>query len=269
MGDNRDVPGSRLVLMRLSGRPSRYVEFGVNYLNHQGGEGAPEATFGERLVDVFLFWKNGGYLQISDKVVGADLRITVPALRTQLYINGLTTDDRGRFQQPAGGLWEDAIWLVGTRVSGLGTEARYDAWLEWRHAGPEPHGHGQFTSGLTLDGSVIGDAMGPNASGVQGGIDWTGLSARISLVAAWERYSGDDFRVGRIPGGGQWDWDWVRVADNPDEIRKRITVDWTRFPGVSGLETSVRLGYERVTRFDFSDENRSNFLAQVRLGYVW
>jgi hypothetical protein len=29
------------------------------------------------------------------------------------------------------------------------------------------------------------------------------------------------------------------------------------------------LGYERVTRFGFSDENRSNVLAGVVLHYAW
>ncbi len=61
--------------------------------------------------------------------------------------------------------------------------------------------------------------------------------------------------------------DGFRVEN--DEIRKRITVDWTRFADGGGVETSIRLGYEHVTRYAFSDENRSNFLAQVKVGYIW
>ena len=61
---------------------------------------------------------------------------------------------------------------------------------------------------------------------------------------------------------------WTRTADNPDEIRLRAIVDWTRDHPGSDFRTSVRLGYEHVTRFDFTDRNRSNYLAQVRLAWV-
>jgi hypothetical protein len=268
MGMDRDVPGARMILMRLSGRPSRFVEFGINYLNLQGGEGAPSATFGERMKDIFLFWQDGGYLEISDKVAGADLRISVPEARAALYVNFLTTDDRGRFRQPAGGYWEDAIWLVGAETMGLGSEGRVDLRLEWRHAGPRAHTHGQFTSGITVDDRVLGEALGPNAAGVSAGVDWTGADARVRLTGAWERYSGDDLYWDLIPGGGEWDFDWYRRADNPDEIRKRIVLDYLRFTGWRGLETSVRLGYEQVTRFGYSTASRHNVLAQVSMRYL-
>jgi len=62
--------------------------------------------------------------------------------------------------------------------------------------------------------------------------------------------------------------DWTLLADNPDEIRKRITAEWTRFPDHTGLRTTLRLGYEHVTRFNFTEENRSNFLVQFKLDYL-
>lgn len=269
MGNDRDVPGSTLALMRLSARPGRYLELGVNYLNLQGGEGAPEASFRDRIHDLFFFWQDGGYLQISDKVAGADLRISVPEARSALYVNFLTTDDRGRFKQPAGGYWEDAIWLVGAQAQGLGAEGRVDFRLEWRHAGPRAHTHHQFTSGVTLDRRVLGEALGPNAAGVSAGLDWTGPVSRVRLTGAWERYSGGDYYWDRIPGGGFWDFDWYLAADNPDEIRKRLVLDYLRFEGWRDLETSLRVGYEHVTRFDYTDRSRHNVLAQLSLRYLW
>jgi len=269
MGHERDIPGSALTIFRLGGGPSRHVEFGFTYLNHQGGDGSPDASLRERLHDIFLFWSDGGVLSISDKVVGADLRVAVSPLRTELYVNVLTTDDRGRFSQPAGGLWEDAIWLAGARALGLGPDGGYDARVEWRHAGARAHTHHQFTSGLTLDRRVIGDALGPNATGVQLSVDRTAPSSIVSVTGAWERYSGDDFAWSLIPGGGPWDYDWYLVADNPDEIRKRLTIDWTGGLRPETLATSVRLGYEHVTRYAYGSGNRSNFIAQLRVGYTW
>ncbi len=271
MGRSRDVPGSQMMVFRVSGRPLRFVELGLNYLNVQGGEGAPSATWRERLSDIFLFWNPVGRdVYVSDKVIGADVRVTLPAIGLELYANGLTTDDRGHFQQPANGLWEDAIWLVGARGGGLGVDGRLDVWAEWRHSGAEAQAHYQFSSGLTLDDRVIGDALGPHASSVQGGIDWTGPESRISVGGFWECFSGDDMFLGDRLGDQSFsDYTWVTLADNPDEIRKRITAEWTRFPDHTGLRTTLRLGYEHVTRFNFTEQNRSNFLVQFKLDYLW
>ena len=207
-----------------------------------------------------------GQFNFSDRVFGADVRLTIPSIRSELYLNGFTTDDRGHFQQPAGGLWWDAVWVAGFRASGLGAQGRVALWGEARHAGATPHLHSQFTSGLTLDRRVIGDFMGPLATGFQGGVDWRGQRDRVLGLAAWERYSGDEWRVGR---DDRQMLDWQRLADNPDEIRLRTIVEWTHFPAVAGFQTTLRLGYEHVSRFNFAEADRSNLLVQLEAGYVW
>jgi len=268
MGSNRDTPHSKLIVNRLGWRPNAHLEFGVTTLSHQGGEGAAEAPFSRRLKDAYLFFLPDQF-NFSDRVLGADVRLTIPSIRSELYLNGFTTDDRGHFQQPAGGLWEDAVWVAGFRASGMGAEGRVALWGEVRHAGATPHTHGQFTSGLTLDRRVIGDFMGPLATGFQGGVDWRGQRDRVLGLAAWERYSGDDWRQGRNDAGEQGSNDWQRLADNPDEIRLRTIVEWTRFPAVTGFQTTLRLGYEHVSRFNFTEADRSNVMVQLESGYVW
>lgn len=262
MGDAQDTPGSQLVIMRLSGRPDEHVEFGISYLNIAGGENAPPANFDARIHDLFFFWTDGGFLEISDKVVGADLRLSAPEIGASLNVNFLTTDDRGRFQQPAGGYWEDAVWQAEGELVGLGPDGRMDAALQWTHAGPRPHSHGQFTSGVTLDQRILGSALGPNAAAVTGRLTWNASASRLRLIGAWERYSGDRYYWARIPGGGEWDYDWYRESDNPDELRVRAVAEWLRFEGWRGFETTVRVGWEHVTRFDFGDEGRHDLLAQ-------
>lgn len=83
---------------------------------------------------------------------------------------------------------------------------------------------------------------------------------------AWERYSGDDLWWGMVEGVGI---DWVRRADNPDEDRYRILLDWDRLPLLTGLRPQILLGFEYVTRFDFTEANRSNFFVQVKVGSFW
>ena len=185
MGSNRDIEWSRLTVLRLSHRSSRFTELGINYLNHQGGTGSPDANLYEIFHDTFLFWTDGGLLFTSDKVVGFDFVLTIPDIRSQWYVNFTTTDDRGRFQQPATGLWEDAIWLMGAKVRGLGPSGRFDVWGEWARRRPGSHTPPVHV-GLTLDGRVIGDALGPNAATVR--VESTGR-AQISASESPERGS--------------------------------------------------------------------------------
>jgi hypothetical protein len=265
LGDGRDQPRAVLTHMRLSHRPSAYVEYGINYLNQQGGTGSPPANLAERIHDLFFFWLDRGTLQISDKVAGADIRLLFPAQRASVNVNFYTTDDRGRFTQPAGGYWEDAVWQAGLDLTGLGPEGRTDISVEWAHAGPRAHTHGQFTSGVTLGRRILGNALGPNASGVTAQLTKNMPASRLRTTAAWERYSGDDWYWALIPGGGPWDYEWYQSASNPAEIRWRLESEFTRNRGWRGLETSVRLGYEHVTRFNYGTAGRHNVVAELAL----
>ncbi|MDQ8162981.1 MAG: capsule assembly Wzi family protein [Gemmatimonadota bacterium] len=264
LGHDRDQPGSALLHMRLSARPTRHVEVGVSYLNQHGGRNAPPSLQWQRLLDIFLFAASGDDYEITDKVAAVDLRVALPALRTALYANFLTTDDRGRFSQPAGGYWEDAIWLVGAERVGLGPDARVDLRLEARHTGPRPHTHAQYSSGMTVDGLVLGDALGPSSSGITVQGDFTGAAARWRVELSSERYVGDLFHAADQPGGDEWNWDWFRLADNPDEARQRVLVNYLRFRGWRGYETSLRGGVERVTGFGYTTRGpRWGLLAQM------
>ncbi|MEK7401485.1 MAG: capsule assembly Wzi family protein [Gemmatimonadota bacterium] len=268
LGDGQDQPGSVLTHMRLSGRPSAFGEFGITYFNIQGGHGSPPSDWAGRIHDLFFFWSDGGFLTISDKVAGVDMRLFLPSRRASVNVNFLTTDDRGRFTQPARGYWEDAVWQAGADIAGLGPEGRTDLAIEWAHAGPRAHTHGQFTSGVTLRRRVLGNALGPNASGVTVLVTENKPTSRLRVTGAWERYSGDDWFWALIPGGAPWDYDWFRAADNPDEIRVRILSEYVRERGWRGMETSIRLGYEHVTRFNYGTTGRHNLVADVALRYA-
>lgn len=267
MGRNQDTPGSWLFTYEGAIKPHPNLEWGFILLNHQGGEGAPEATFWERMRDL-LFLEERRFLPfsalplISDKVLGGDLALVIPALGTKVYVEMMTTDDHNFFTEPATGLWHNAAWTGGVRVMGLGEDARTDVWVEGSHAGVLAYTHYQFTSGMTLDRRVLGSPLGPLGTGWEGGLRWSGSENVLQFVGTWERYAGDTYHSeGAIR---------VRTADNPDEIRLRATADWTRTSnGATGLRTQVKLGYEHVTRFNFTDQSRNNFLVQVSAGYVW
>ena len=261
LGSDRFIPHSKLIGFELGARPNRYIELGLSLLNQQGGKGAPEASWGDRLRDIFLVMPAGA--EISDKILSADMVLIFPNSGIELFASALSTDpDYQLSYRLAESWWDEAIWSTGLKWSGLGPDGRFDTWIEGHHAGVRPHTHHQFKNGLTVDGRVLGDPLGPLSNSWQSGIAWTGTENILQVELFREVYSGDDWENEGTP------FQWVRVKDNPDEIRFRIITNWTRNHKASELQTSVRLGYERVTRFNFTDVNRSNYMAQVQFTWV-
>ncbi len=264
MESNRDTPRSLLAVFHLGHRPVPAFEWGFVYLNHQAGEGAPSGTLLARLADLLLPVR-GGTIEVSDKAGGGHARVTIQRAKTQLYVNFLATDLRRDWRQFLRGYWRDALWTAGASARGLGGEGRLDLWTEARHAGPLVHTHHQFTSGLTLDGRVIGDPLGPNAWSVAAGAAWRAAGWTSRLSVAREHYSADEWRLRREPGKARRQW--ARIADNEDEVRLRLVVDWRRLPGAGGVETALRLAYERVGNFAFDGSNRDNFVMRLSFGF--
>ncbi len=272
LGDDRDNPGGVLVVWEGSIRPHPNLELGATLMNHQGGEGAPEASFGERVQEALFIARRKGSVgsqlptdpEIGDKFLGVDAMLLVPDVGLELYVEYATTDDHDLFvARPRESLWNEAAWLGGARLRNLGREGRVDVWAEVARNGVRPYTHHQLTSGLTLDRRVLGSPLGPLATAFHGGVGWTGPRDRVSLTGAWERYHGDDYMALQEP------LRWRVEQDEADEIRLRTIVEWMRTPLEGALSTRVRLGYEHVDRFDFGTEARSNFLAQVSAEWRW
>lgn len=256
MGSERRFPHSVLTLLDLGIQPTRNVEMVFHILNHQGGEGGPEAVWWHRVLDTFLIIPQTG--SISDKVVGGQLLVRVPSLRTRFWLHGSSTDIDERLQRLRGSLWDDAVWALGLERTGIGAEGRVDLRVEARRSGVTPHAHALYAEGLTQQRRVIGDDLGPMASSIGLELGWTGTRDRFTLEGAIEVYRGDEHAANR---------ERTLISDNPDELRRRIEAEWRRGAGVPGLETGLRLGYELVDRFGFSDSDRSNYLA--RLWLIW
>ena len=86
LGTNQRFPHSRIVAYKLGGNPWTWrVEFGVSVLAEEGGQGAPAATFGDKLVDVVPLLKytisSQNRNQFSNKFAGWEYRLRLPELR--------------------------------------------------------------------------------------------------------------------------------------------------------------------------------------------
>lgn len=261
LGSNRDIEHSLLFLTKVSVRPHPNLELGATSLNLQGGEGAPSASIWERVRDIIIV-PFASMPEFSERMAGLDLRWTLPNPGLELYVDFAMTDrDVNRFGET---LWDEAVWVVGATVPSFGPEDRLSVRTEWTHNGFRPYTHHQYTSGLAVDGLVIGSLLGPAATGVLGAVGWSGTTHQLDLTASWGRYVGDTWR--NTPGP---EFSWEKVADNPDETRHRLVGEWSRIALDDGFRPSVRVGWETVDRFDWGTSGRTNWLVAATLEYHW
>jgi hypothetical protein len=136
--------------------------------------------------------------------------------------------------------------------------------LEGQHAGPNPHTHHQFTSGMTVDRRVLGNALGPDGQGVTLSLAWRAPRQRTRLSLSLERWRSDSADA-YPPAGNRFAWDWHRLTTGPDERRQRVLLERLTEAGWRGLETTVRIGYERTLRFAFGGGTRHAALVELQL----
>jgi len=270
LGDDRFNPGAILTTLEAQFRPHPRVEFGGAILAEQGGENAPDATFLERVVDTFGFilYRRPFHLltdrgTFSNKLLGINARWQPFDRPWSLFFEFSTEDDHNVFLDPNQGAWNNAAWVWGTEALGVGPDGRLDLRLAAIHNGAIVASHGALISGLTLEGRALGSPLGPEGSGIDLRIDWVGAETRVRFTGALERYSGDLYASpGQYLGR-------ERVQDNPDEIRLRSTLAWSRTPSATGYFATLRAGVERVTRFDYGPESRTSVMLQAVAGYRW
>ncbi|HEX9886177.1 MAG TPA: capsule assembly Wzi family protein [Longimicrobiales bacterium] len=264
LGSGQNFPHAKLVGVRLGVRPHDRLELGFAYLNKQGGKGAPEASLSDRILDVLVLpdiVRDEADYEISEKLLGGDLRWRFAgATPAAIYVEGILTDfDVGRLGQI---LWGDGAWNVGLFLPSLGPSGLWWLRLEGQHVGSSVYRHGQFTSGLTLDGDLLGSALGPDADGARLALGrdmgtvvvTTGLEFEARQNHLYTATPEPDFRV-------------ILVEERPVERRTRFVGSWTRYvDGRSGW-IQVEAGAERVTGSGFQEgEVRNNAFA--RLSFV-
>ncbi len=253
---------SKLFGWRLSFLPHRRLEMGVQFLVESGGDGAPEASLGERILDHLFFpdlFTKREFL-FSNKVAGLDVRLRVPeAHGLEVWVELAIDDiDVRRFRSM---LWEDGSWNVGVRFARVDPAGTLGLRIEAQHIGIRMYEHGDFTSGLTVERQLIGSALGPDANGVTLGVDWEADARNdLFLEGSVERRSNDPYEL--IVGTPFY---FARLGIRPKELRWRVRAAWEHRPE-SGELWSLRLegGYEYAKHFAFSrGDIRHNLLVRT------
>jgi hypothetical protein len=252
LGPNQNFPHAKLFGFRADVWPWQTVGFGLSVLNKQLGEGAPEATVGERIRDLTVLWGlvfGDDIDRFSEKLVSLDIRVRVPEARgLQLRAGMVLTDfDKDRVGDV---LDAGAAYHVSVEVPRLGTGGRHSFALDAVRIGPLVYRHHQFRSGLTVDGLLQGSALGPDARslGLRYGYRPLGEAWEMEASAVWETRRADiyDRRFEPEP-------DVYKTVDRPDESRVGTAVQFARGLWEGRLWVKVGLGLERVIGFAFEE----------------
>jgi hypothetical protein len=269
LGERQNFPGAKLTGYKISFAPGPRIEFGLSALNQMGGRGAPSASFGERLMDLvpiidplFIGTRD---IQISNKMAGMDVRVRFPSKRgLEWYLDGMFDDfDHRRIW---GSLRDDAGWITGVNIPRLSSDGRFQLVAELQRTGIRYYQHVQYTSGVTFNGRIIGNALGSKANAGYARLRWDrGIASSLALDAAYERRSSDRYRV-RVDDAQDNGWRFERIEERPKETRTRVALTWSRDLWLDRPRAFAEVGYEWVSNFAFvGGQRRDNVLARLGL----
>ncbi len=262
---------SKLIGYHVEAHPHRFFEFGVEVIDEMGGNGAPPASFGDRIADAFpvidvAFRPNSDFL-FSNKLAGVDFHFRAPSLAgLDMYAEGVVDDfDTRRFHST---IFQDGGGIAGISLSCIAECGRFGVRAEYHQTGIRYYTHTDFPSGIQENGIILGDPLGPRGLGGYLTIDAEpSRFGTMALTGAYEVRSGN--RYGAIVGDASDNgFQFVQIEHHPGEHRARAMATWT--PTSRSTRTTIRatLGVEHVTNFAFvNGRNRTNALAQ--LGYEW
>lgn len=255
LGPDQDLAYPYFYGLKWTWKPWKYFEFGLSETVIMGGDGAPKVSFWEPLTELFPFHKWGanniGAKDSSDHAFGfLDLRVTIPWLRNSvLYYDGYIEDSIVRAFRLPDNFLNQMGFVAGWYSPRLSAAGDWGLRLEYHHTAPLDYRHGQWSSGYTENGRVMGDALGPDADAAYATVYWLprpSLQGRLDL--AFEDYDSSLYTTEtNAAGGGDR---IIKIADRTHERRYRALagIRWD-----AGKRYGLRLsaGYERIDNWNF------------------
>jgi len=237
-------------------------EFGLSALVHSGGEGAPSASFGQRLLDHLILVEGvteTSDLEISNKFVEGDVQWRIPGTRGSRAYLSIALDDLGKPDQLGRVFGQDGSYVVGVAIPRLAADGMIGMKVEYHETGVRFYQHGQFASGLTTDGIILGDGLGPDGRGGYLAIAIRPNSSdRVVVQLAHEERSNDLYII-------EGNFRLTKTIDRPEETRTRLLADWERYWPDRNLGVVARVGYEHVSNFAFDEASaRHGSLFELR-----
>ena len=147
---------------------------------------------------------------------------------------------------------EDLSILGGIYVPRLNDSGTLDLRVEYRRLTPRYSRHEVFTDGVTENGLLIGDPLGPDAYSISAEMKYDlSFDTLLSLGLRFARRSGDIFVANYDDGGVA---DSTLRLDRPTETRLRTTVA-VRHRFNSRVVARLGVGVEGVHNFNFAQSD--------------
>lgn len=260
LGPTQDPPHARLAGWQANMQPWTRFELGVSVLVQTGGNGAPPATFLERVIDLFpvidALAPQHADLLFSNKIAGGNLRLRIPELSgLDVYYELAIDDFDGR--RLASSMVDDAAHLLGARVAAGSAVLR----AEWHRTALRLYEHTQFRSGMTYRQRLFGNPLGPHARAGYVGVEWpvrNDMSA--SLTVADERRDPSQYTA-TVSGERDRGFTFIRLTDDPTIRRLKLVGSLDARLGALG----TRLGYGASRSWREGSAGRTEWLAHVEL----
>ena len=232
------------------------VEVGLTHLIQFGGDGAPDYSFGDYILEhVQHNAPPPMALGFANHRLSGDVAVSVPDLAgLRVYYELAAEDMRDEIGSM---LRRDADHVLGVEIDRLAP--RTGLLVELTSTGVRSHEHQLFTTGTTSAGRIVGNPLGPSSLAAFAGVR---LDVGDALVWPWleiARQSSDTylFGTGVI----------TRLEDNPEEWRARAGAR-AALRLTSELRLDLRALAERVTTADFTP-GRTRWNAAAEAVAVW
>ncbi|MGD8322039.1 MAG: capsule assembly Wzi family protein, partial [Gemmatimonadota bacterium] len=217
LGPHQNFPHAKQFGFLAAARPTPSLTLRLSLLNKQMGDGAPDASAKDRILDLLWVpdWFRSANYEFSDKLAGLGIDVGFGPFRASAEA-ALTDFDQTRLKRT---FWASAGYRIVLSAPALGPGGRHALRAEATTLGPYLYRHRQFTSGAVVDGFLEGDVLGPDSRGCSLEYAYDDASAGWGVLAqlAVDDRSGDQWKNAPPDPGGRP----TLLQARPDEVRVR------------------------------------------------
>ena len=263
---------SKLLTYKVTVHPSALVELGGTFMDHYGGSGARKASASDQLIDFLPFidvFRTHNYrdstrsLDVdSDKILGVDGRLRLPALGGLVLAGELLIDDFdvNRIPKLLTGYGSQTLAIILPRLGSPALSMK----LSVKHMGIITYSHGDLRNGTTTRGRLLGDELGTDAKSYSAQLRWNpSASTRFELEGRSAIHSNANY-LATYPDPGGTRYVVTKVSRTADELRDLIFASAV-IQGDDGIALTMRAGGERIRNASFQGGRRRDYIAQVGL----
>ncbi|HYC52245.1 MAG TPA: capsule assembly Wzi family protein [Gemmatimonadaceae bacterium] len=249
LGGTQVPPHARLAAWQASVQPWSRFELGVAVAAQTGGDGGPQATFLERLIDLFpvidALAPQHADLQFSNKFAGGNMRLRFPELSgLDVYYELQIDDFDGRRLRSS--FVDDAGHLLGLRLPLIVGGDQLALRVEGHRTSIRLYEHTQFPSGYTYRQRLIGNPLGPHAVAGYASAEWRWTPHNAIGLAIGEESRDPSLYTVSVSGDRDRGFTFVRQTNEPGVRGRRFLLNVHH--ALPGGAVRATIGHHRAWR---------------------